>query len=193
MIFVKNPVAGKVKTRLALEIGIKPAAVVYRELLNHTRDVTLGLNVHKQVWYADRITEDDLWGEPDFEKKLQVEGSLGDKLAAAFEEGFQAGFDRVAAIGSDCLEIQQDHITNAFDILTKNDIVIGPAADGGYYLVGMSKPCQWLFSGMPWSSPELFTQTVERIKSRGVHYTVLPVLNDIDNFEDLKNSGLKFL
>jgi uncharacterized protein len=184
IIFVKNPVPGKVKTRLARSIGDQQAADVYRQLLLHTKSITYQLNeVDRLVYYADDIAENDLWESSAYEKRQQQGEDLGERMASAFAACFHAGYKRVIIIGSDCVEITTAHIEQAFVALNTKDLVIGPATDGGYYLLGMKKLNQGLFENIPWSTSAVMTRTLLKVNELGLNYLSIETLSDIDDLE----------
>ena len=111
---------------------------VYKHLLRHTQETVAQLAVQRVVYYGDFVNEDDGWN--DYDKQLQTGNDLGQRMLNAFQERFADGASRVVVIGSDCLAITPDHIRLAFDALNQADVVIGPATDGGYYLLGMKQP-----------------------------------------------------
>ncbi len=191
IIFVRNPVLGKVKTRLAAVIGNEKALQVYKHLLQHTHFITKHLSVTKFVYYADVIDQNDLWNG--FEKRMQKGNELGERMQHAFRELFAKGFSRVCIIGSDCYELTQAIITVAFEKLHEKDIVIGPVADGGYYILGSIKMIPQLFANKQWSSDTVFSDTVKDVKKLNLTLHILPLLNDIDEEKDLQNSGIAFL
>ncbi|WP_247237260.1 TIGR04282 family arsenosugar biosynthesis glycosyltransferase [Telluribacter sp. SYSU D00476] len=185
IIFVKNPIEGKVKTRLAKTVGHTRAVEVYRELLDYTRDITDALSasdLRRTVYYGDFVNEDDLWNG--YDKALQTEGDLGLRMQEAFREQFAAGAGRVVIIGSDCLDLQVAHLQQAFDTLLTTEVVLGPSTDGGYYLLGMTRLHETLFEEMPWSQPELLEQTISRLQQHGIRYQLLDTLSDIDEWDD---------
>jgi rSAM/selenodomain-associated transferase 1 len=187
IIFVKNPIAGQVKTRIARTVGNEKAVAVYQELLHHTQSITKPLSDRKTVYYGDFINPDDGWNE--YNKQLQRSpADLGERMQAAFEHEFSAGADRVVIIGSDCLALTTEHIHLAFDALNRTDIVIGPATDGGYYLLGMKQPKSFLFENMPWSQPELFQLTELAILQNGLTVELLETLTDIDEWADYQRA-----
>lgn len=191
IIFIRNPEPGKVKTRLTDTIGEEESLKVYRKLLEHTQQVALNVPVDREVWYSDYIDREDEWSPSEFSKKLQKTGDLGDKMLYAFQEGFDSGYDKIVIIGSDCLELNVNHIKDAYQFLDQYDVVLGPSADGGYYLLGMKRLIPGLFLDKPWSEPDLYRQTVLTIRNESLTYYELEQLNDIDTWEDLKESGLK--
>lgn len=190
MIFVKNPVSGKVKTRLGSSIGSTNALLVYKKLLAHTREVASQVETTRQVWYSSMIDHRDSWNKERFDKKLQSGSDLGERMSVAFQKAFEDGYENVVIIGSDCADITSRHIKDAFHALNTNDAVIGPSKDGGYYLLGVSKYTPDIFKGISWSTQEVFEQTVSRFEHLGLSYSVLDVLNDIDTIEDLRDSNL---
>ena len=107
----------------------------------------------------------------------------------AFQQSFNHDFQKVVLIGSDCAQLTQAIIDQAFTALDDNDVVIGPSEDGGYYLLGMRRFFGDLFAGIEWSTPTVFEETVGRVQSQGCSLELLPTLNDIDTEEDLKNSA----
>ena len=191
LIFVKNPEAGKVKTRLAESIGDQPALEVYHALLDMTRRVADKLSCDRQVWYSEHIEEDDRWDEGRYEKRLQSGSGLGERMRRAFARAFEEGYRRAVIIGSDCADLSSAHIEQAFSALKQKNIAIGPSEDGGYYLLGMNKCRDGLFEGINWSTSEVFQQTMSRIEEQNLSCHRLPVLNDIDTESDLKASDKK--
>jgi len=191
VIFVKNPEEGKVKTRLAADIGNKRALDVYQKLLVYTRGVVQKLNVTKQVWYSSRVDFSDNWGEDQFIKKLQKGDNLGERMQEAFRQGFREGFARILIIGSDCPALSDQHLLSAYEELECNDVVLGPSQDGGYYLLGMNHYIPELFINKSWSRDSLYGETIKTLdqldKSRGE----LEELNDIDTLDDLNKSSFE--
>jgi len=191
IIFVRNSQLGKVKTRLAATIGDEKTLMVYNHLLHHTRLVTQNLCVTKFVYYDGYINDNDLWNG--YEKKLQRGNNLGEKMKNAFKELFSAGFSTVCIAGSDCYELTDVHITNAFKKLTTADVVIGPASDGGYYLLGSNKLIADFFVNKQWSTSTVYSATVKDAERLNLIVSKLPVLNDIDEENDLRNSPIAYL
>ncbi|CAA9255925.1 MAG: Glycosyltransferase [uncultured Adhaeribacter sp.] len=184
IIFVKNAVAGKVKTRLAATIGPEKALEVYRVLLQRTHDITLILPISKAVYYSDFI-EEDIWNPLFYEKYVQNGSDLGARMQHAFAAGFAAGFEQICIIGSDCYELTAPIISQAFEKLDNNDVVIGPAEDGGYYLLGMKKQNNAFFNGKTWSTSTVLQDTLNNVKDAGQTVALLPELTDVDEEKDL--------
>ncbi len=185
MIFVKNPELGKVKTRLASTIGEGNALEVYKTLLAHTCTIVNSIGFDKAVFYSDSITHNDLWNDEKFQKYLQEGEDLGEKMLSAFTFAFAIGYKNVVIIGSDCIQLTTKIIEEAFELLISNDVVIGPAKDGGYYLLGMNKLYKELFQNKIWSSENVLLDTLIDLKKINVSYKLLKTLSDVDREEDL--------
>ncbi|MBU3821037.1 TIGR04282 family arsenosugar biosynthesis glycosyltransferase [Flavobacteriaceae bacterium XHP0103] len=188
IIFTKNPELGKCKTRLAKTIGNKAALEVYKHLLQHTSTVTEQIQADKFVFYSESIRKNDIWDDIIFRKKFQQGNDLGDKMKQAFNELFQSGYEKVVIIGSDLFDLEVGHINNAFDALDTTQCVLGPAQDGGYYLLGLTKMLPFIFENKSWSTSKLWTETLNDLKENSVAFTTLEILNDIDTFDDLTAS-----
>lgn len=187
IIFLKNPILGQVKSRLAADIGEEKALAVYRDLVEKTRKETEQLtDVRCVLYYSNFIDKNNEWPDEFFEKRLQSKGDLGGKMQKAFQESSD---DKVIIIGSDCYDLQREHIEKAFDKLNSIDIVIGPANDGGYYLLGMKKLYPELFKGVDWSTEKVLTQTLDKIKSLNLSVGFLEELVDLDTLRDIQQSG----
>lgn len=185
IIFVRNPELGKVKTRLAKQIGDELTLQVYAELLLHTRETTYNLDCDKFVFYSENIDDNDIWDSDRFEKKLQEGDNLGDRMMLAFFELFQQGYSKVVIIGSDCPELTSFVIEDAFDKLDLHDVVIGPSTDGGYYLLGLTQLLPDLFKDKEWSTDKVLAATIKDIVRLKRSSYFLTELSDIDTAEDL--------
>lgn len=184
IIFIKNPVLGKVKTRLAAGIGNEKALEVYQQLLEITRNAALKSDCTRNVFYSDEI-ENDAWEEDKFNKFVQEGDSLGDRMKNAFEQIFALGADEAVIIGSDCPQLSSHIIEDAFTLLDTKDVCIGPAKDGGYYLLGMKKPLPFLFENKEWSTDSVFGDTVINLNENQLSFGLLPPLSDVDTVDDL--------
>jgi len=122
IIFTRNPELGKVKSRLAKDVGNKTALAIYKDLLKHTYDIAINVEADRYVFYSESIQEHDMWTKDKFTKLLQKGDDLGLKMLNAFKEGFNAGYENIAIIGSDILELTSDQINLAFNAL-KNTFV----------------------------------------------------------------------
>lgn len=184
LIFTRNPEPGKVKTRLAKDIGDQAAFDIYNFLLEHTVSVTRELNVTKEVHYSEKAEPEDIWDNTIYRKKLQQGDDLGARMQFAFEEGFKNGFKNIIIIGSDLYDLAQEDLEAAFEALEQNEVVIGPAEDGGYYLLGMKKPEPQIFENKNWGSSTVLSDTLKDLQGKNVG--LLPEKNDIDNLNDMK-------
>lgn len=183
IIFVKNAVLGKVKTRIAATLGAAKALEVYQALVAYTHQITALLPHDKYVYYSDYIAPDDLWSDT-FLKRRQQGADLGDRMKHAFEEVFNEGHERVIIIGSDCMELSTGIIKQAFAALKETDAVIGPAADGGYYLLGLTTMHSRLFENITWSTNRVLDQTLAVCRELKLRCYLLPQLSDIDEAAD---------
>lgn len=185
IIFIRNPIAGRVKTRLAKTLGNEKALDIYNLLLTHTRSITKHLSCDKFLYYSDHATANDVWENDIFHKRVQPAGELGVKMSGAFRELFEEGYDRLLIIGSDCIELDEATINSAFDILNEQDVVIGPSSDGGYYLLGMKRFLPFVFLNKQWSSSSVLEDTIRDLVDFNIGFEKLPLLNDIDEEKDL--------
>ena len=185
IIFYRNPEIGKVKSRLANTVGEDRALAIYLYLAAHTRKVSSSVLVDRVVYYSTFIDREDSWSNDAFAKQLQHGNDLGERMKHAFEESFRAGYNSICIIGTDCLEITEEIVTKAFEALEHNDTVIGPAADGGYYLLGMNKFIPELFDNKEWSTASVCVDTINDFKRFNLSYQQLPALHDIDTEADL--------
>jgi rSAM/selenodomain-associated transferase 1 len=188
IIFIKNPELGKAKTRLASTVGPERALGIYIALLGHTRRVVSSVPARRLLYYSSFIDTQDEWSDKDFDKYLQIKGGLGEKMATAFQQAFENGAP-VLIVGSDCAQLTPDILLSAIESLNKNDVVIGPAEDGGYYLLGMNRFLPELFRGISWSTEQVFPQTLTILEKLGASYGLLPTLSDIDYEEDWDKHG----
>lgn len=187
LIFTRNPEPGKCKTRLAAVIGDVAALEVYKILLQHTRNISKPLEVVKTVYYSEVITENDLWENEHYSKKLQDGASLGERMANAFQTGFENGYQNIIVIGSDLYDLSTADLQKGFEALDKHNYVIGPATDGGYYLLGMKFFNKSLFEGKKWGTSTVLEDSLKDIVDGD--YVLLEPKNDIDVYEDIK--GIK--
>lgn len=187
IIFTKNPVLGKVKTRLAATVGDARALEVYGQLLDITRNAARDADCYRKLYYSDAIDPDDNWDTKYFSKHVQQGNNLGERMCQAFETSFRDGAKRAVIIGSDCPEISAHIIEDAFRLLESHDTVVGPAKDGGYYLLGMKVLHRAFFDSKQWSTANVLHDTLDDIERLGLTYASLPLLTDLDNEADLKN------
>ena len=184
MVFVRNPQLGTVKTRLATTVGDKVALEIYIELMRHTAKITHKVSADKKVFYSEKIEQHDVWTEMNFSKALQTKGTLGQRMGNAFRTAFEKGYKKVLIVGSDLYSLKTSHIEKALHQLDKKEVVIGPAQDGGYYLLGLKKNLPALFCNKSWGTSTVLKETLNDLKLKSIF--LMEPLNDIDNFEDLK-------
>ncbi len=165
-------------------MGDEKALEIYIKLLNHTRAVTAEVNATRFVFYAGEIEQDDLWTGAEYTKKRQGDYDLGGKMKEAFSMGFEAGYEKVLIIGSDCPELTTLLIEQAFQLLNNKEVVIGPASDGGYYLLGMRKLLPFIFENKSWSTNHVYQQTIEELQKENIDFDELIMLSDVDTEED---------
>lgn len=182
--FVRNPELGKVKTRLAKTIGKHRALEVYITLLEHTKTIMSTSNFKNAVFYSEHIPDTDLWADGQFLRFQQKGNHLGARMLHAFETGFNGGYNRIILIGSDLPNLSVKHLNQAYNALANHEVVIGPANDGGYYLIGMNKIHAQLFKRKNWGTSSVLKETL--CDSKGLDIAFLEPLNDIDTFEDLE-------
>jgi rSAM/selenodomain-associated transferase 1 len=185
IIFYRNPELGKVKTRLAATIGDAKAYSIYLLLAEHTISITEKLDVYKALYYSEFVDLQDNWPTGKFQKHLQSGKDLGEKMANAFQMGFRKGYKSICIIGTDCLELTSHIINEAFRKLLTHDVVLGPATDGGYYLLGMNALHTSLFKHKKWSTKTVLADTLHDIKLLGLNFWELETLNDVDEEKDL--------
>ena len=190
IIFVKNAEKGKVKTRLASTLGDERALEIYLALLGHTRKIAQEVDTNRLLFYSNTVNENDDWPIEDFDKLLQQGNDLGERITHAFQTAFQK-YKKVVIIGSDCASLSNEIVQDAFDQLDQHAFVIGPAMDGGYYLLGMREFSPSLFQDIEWSTEKVLSSTIEKINALGETYTLLPELSDIDYEEDWEKFGWK--
>lgn len=190
IIFVRNLEKGKVKTRLAKDLGDDKTLAVYKYLMEYTRDVCLSTDCSAFVYYSDYVHLNDTWEDNCFSKHKQAGYDLGERMQNAFTDVFALGFEKVCIIGSDCYELQTEHIDGAFEKLDDSEVVLGPSADGGYYLLGSKKIVPNIFKDKDWGTASVFDDTVQTLTRLDISYTELETLNDIDTYEDLLETDI---
>lgn len=183
IIFYRNPELGKVKTRLAATVGDEMALAVYWRLASHTREITERVDVDAVVYYSHSLDTEDQW--LGFDRSVQRGSDLGERMKNAFEESFALGYQSVCIIGTDCWELTETHLEKAFEQCRQVDVVVGPAADGGYYLLGMNKLYPELFENKKWSTDSVFKDTLQTIENLKISFSVLDELHDVDEEKDL--------
>ena len=183
LVFCKNQIIGKVKTRLALSIGQKKAFLIYSELVNKTATVVNSLSSEVHIYYSDYIEENDNFDSSKIKKFIQKGNNLGDRMINALNISFK-NFSPIVIIGSDLWELEISDIKDAFGILKKKNIVIGPSTDGGYYLIGMNYLDTKIFENKNWGQQSVLNDTIRDIDDKtNIH--LLDEKTDIDTYDDL--------
>lgn len=188
IVFLKNPVEGKVKTRIANTAGNIKALEIYRELLGILNDNLARVNCEVYLYFTETPMDISYWANANYIYRVQKGNDLGARMSAAFEEVFRDGGSqkplKVLIVGSDCPLLSAEIIDEAFLKLDKSDIVLGPAEDGGYYLLGMKKMNTELFEGVSWSTEKVLNETLDKAAGLGLSVAFTPSLFDIDTEED---------
>ena len=186
IIFIKNPQLGKVKTRIAKELGDDIALTIYKDLLKITQNATRQADCQRIVFYSDFIDESDEWDNSLYSKQLQQGEDLGERMKNAFAFVFKNPVIKNAIIiGSDCPHLETWHIERAFSGLDTYDFCLGPAQDGGYYLLGMKELQGDIFENKTWSTSTVLSDTRNQILTMGKYCYFLPLLADVDTVDDI--------
>lgn len=185
IILTKNVELGKVKTRLANTVGDEKALTVYKELLKYTHQVTQPVKAHRKCYYSSFIENNDIFEDEHFDKEIQKGDDLGDRMYNAAKNSFGEWANKVVLIGSDCFDINSDIIEEAFVALDEHDVVLGPAIDGGYYLIGMKELHSEFFLEKEWSHENVMLDTIITAGEKKLKHYLLPTLSDVDYYEDL--------
>ena len=186
IIFIKNPELGKVKTRIAKELGDDAALMIYRELLEITQNSARQANCQRILFYSDFIDESDEWDNSLYSKELQQGDDLGERMKNAFAFVFNNYAIKYAVIiGSDCPHLATWHIERAFSGLGTHDFSLGPAQDGGYYLLGMRELHGEIFENKTWSTSTVLADTHNQIRAMRKSCYLLPSLADVDTIDNI--------
>jgi rSAM/selenodomain-associated transferase 1 len=197
IIFAKLPVEGKVKTRLAKDVGDKFAVSFYKVCAEHTFSELMMLKESGADLFLFCSEENEIeqvkdWVGDNYNCYSQQGNDLGKRMLNAFELVFKKGYNKVIIVGTDAPDISADLVQKAFSSLDKNSCVIGPASDGGYYLLGFNSEISDVFSGIEWSTSSVFDKTLEMLKHIQKSYYVLDELTDIDTKSDLQSWITRF-
>ena len=185
IIFTRNPELGKGKRRLAADVGDEAALEIYKFLLDHTRSITKDLNITKQVWYSEQVHKDDDWDNAVYEKYAQQGEDLGARMHYAISEALKT-HDTAVVIGSDLYNLSQQDLELAFAKARQHQTIIGPAEDGGYYLLGFRKNIvHGIFEDKNWGSDSVLEATLADLQ--GVDFYKLEERNDVDYVDDIIN------
>ncbi|NES17420.1 MAG: glycosyltransferase [Symploca sp. SIO3E6] len=190
IVFTRYPEPGKTKTRMMPVLGAEGAARLQRQLTENTlsqvKELAASRPLSTEVHFTGGTEQlMQAWLGADWNYRLQAEGDLGQRMASAFAASFAVGMTRVVTIGIDCPDLKASLIEQAFEALKQHDLVLGPAEDGGYYLIGLQRMVGDLFVGINWGTSQVRQQTVEIAEQLDLKVAFLPLLNDIDRPEDL--------
>ena len=187
IIFQRNPILGQVKTRIAASVGDHHALEIYNWLTDYTHKIAREVKVDKYLFYSDFIPQHAEKESQDFQVEVQSGANLGDRMLNAFRNLFENGYSNVVIIGTDCADLRISDLNDAYMALSHSDVVIGPANDGGYYLLGMSGYHPELFNEIPWSTSKVLEMTLDIANKSRLDYEFLEIRSDIDTFEDWQN------
>lgn len=191
IIFLKYPEAGKVKTRLAKDIGIDEAARIYSQMAFKIIDSVVETDSYNTIIFYDppgkEIEIKDWLGKKELQLIAQSGNSLGDRISNAFREVYSQGAEKAVIIGTDCLQVTSETINEAISLLDETDAVIGPAEDGGYYLLGLNIHTPQIFKDISWSTEHVLDQTISNIEENSLTYKKLKTLKDIDIVDDIND------
>ena len=197
IIFTRYPEAGKVKTRLIPALGEEGAASLHRQMAEHTISQVRALQrlspCDLEVWFVGgnlALMQD--WLGEDLTYQRQPDGDLGDRMRLAFQSIFDRGCKKAAIVGTDCPGLTTEILSQSFDALEDNSIVLGPAIDGGYYLIGLQYSIPELFIEINWSTATVLQDTLKIAAGLGIVPMLLPYLADIDLPQDLAHLPIGF-
>lgn len=186
IVFVKNLVPGNVKSRLALTTGYNNALEIYADLMHKIHDVSVEIPFDKLVAYSSEIEKNDIWETKKFNKTIQSGHDIGERMFNAFKQAFEDGYENIVLIGSDIINLKSDILFDAFDQMKRCDLVLGPATDGGYYLIGLKSPLKQLFENKDWSTNKVFIQTLKQSIDLDLSVGLTSELSDLDRVEDFQ-------
>ncbi len=192
IIFTRFPEPGQVKTRLIPALGAQGAAdcqrqmseQIIRQVKELQRYKAIGLQIHYQGGKAKMMAA---WLGDELDYHPQSTGDIGRRMAAAFRRAFAAGNRRIILVGSDCPALSAAILHTAFNKLKRLDLVLGPAMDGGYYLIGLNHPCPALFTDLNWSTGKVLAETLQKAGEQGLSVSQVDTLYDIDRPEDIRH------
>ena len=187
VVFARAPELGKVKTRLAAELGEREALVIYTRLAENTVRVVASLpHCDRIVAYTPEGDERRMreWLGAAFSYEAQCDGDLGARMMNAFNRRFEENTERVLLVGTDAPELDVALLEEGFAALSHNDVVFGPAVDGGYYAIGLRAPQTVLFENVTWSESDTLSLSTAAARRAGLSVHLLPLLSDIDTAQD---------
>lgn len=186
IVMLKAPQLGLTKTRLAAEIGADAALAAYRTLLGYVLPTLASLDWPVQLRFTpdDAGRELETWRQPGWQLTPQGPGDLGERLDRAVVGAVEAGFDRIVVIGADCPYLESRDFQETSTALADHDLVLGPAEDGGYWLIGLSRHAPQIFQSIPWSTDQVLATTLAAAAQAGLRTHLLRRLSDVDTADD---------
>lgn len=196
IIFTRYPKPGQVKTRLIPALGAEGAAALHRRMVEHTLAQARALSTTSplsiEVWFTNgSMAQMQAWLGEDVAYQIQPGGDLGDRMTLAFESAFSRGYGATVIIGTDCPDLSTALLAQSFGALEQQALVLGPAIDGGYYLIGLQRLFPELLKGIPWSTAHVLQATAEIAEQLGLIPHYLAQLSDIDLPEDLERDSVQ--
>lgn len=185
IIFCENPNEGEVKQRLAAEIGDENALTIYHALMKHTADVAKSVMAQRKCYYSDYILNKDDFDDGHFEKSIQKGDDLGERIYNAAKISFGEWANKVIVISCDCYDLNAGIIEEAFRALDKNDLVIGPNKEGGFYLLGMKDLSSELLLGKEWNHENVVLDLLLEIKIENKTHYFLPTINEVNTLDEI--------
>lgn len=182
LVFIKNPILGKVKTRLAKSIGDEKALMIYRLLLKKTAQILKKIDYNIHLYYSETIENEDVFDMPSTVKKIQIGDNLGQRMCNAFKDGFSK-YSPVIIVGTDLWSLEESDFTTSVEALKTKEVVLGPSEDGGYYLLGLNNHIPQLFENKKWGTSSVLESTLKDLSNHKLYF--LPKKNDIDTIDDL--------
>jgi uncharacterized protein len=197
IVFTRYPEAGKVKTRLIPALGDEGAANLHQKMAEHTisqvRALQRLLPGDIEVWFVGGdLALMQAWLGEDLRYQRQPDGDLGDRMQLAFQSTFDRGYKKAIVVGTDCPGLTTEILAQSFEALEDNPLALGPAIDGGYYLIGLQYSIPELFTGITWSTANVLQDTLKIAESLDMIPTLLPYLTDIDLPQDLAHLPIDF-
>lgn len=191
IIFSRYPRPGSTKTRLVPQLGSEGAAALQRamteKVIGEARDLATRTKIHVELAISGASQDEmEAWLGGQLSWQVQVGTDLGGRMEFAFAQAFRRGFLRVVLVGADCPGVNANILDQAFQQLRDHEMVLGPTKDGGYYLIGLRRPCTSLFHEISWGSSSVFSQTLSRADEMGITSAILATLSDVDRAEDLE-------
>lgn len=194
IVFVKNLIPGTVKTRLAKDIGQDLAMEVYKELVSYTSEITDKIkDIDRVVYYSQYVEMWDFFDDEKYQKSLQEGNELGQKMLNAFYDSFENGYKKAILIGSDVPDLSKKVIMDAYAKLDDHDLVVGPAEDGGYYLIGMKDAHKELFENLTYGHDSVLQDLMDAAEDKDLKVAQVKTLFDLDTKADMKKAGIEIV